>query len=71
METINKKNNLGKQFLVTNEINSNAENLSFEREFGKIIGRTDYFAYVLSEKNERFITRAIQSASVRVFLPFL
>jgi|TARA_B110000003_G_scaffold276503_1_gene323360 hypothetical protein len=66
-----KKNNLGKQFLVTNEINSNAENLSFEREFGKIIGRTDYFAYVLSEKNERFITRAIQSASVRVFLPFL
>jgi len=66
-----KRNDLGRPFLLTNEINGNTENLSFEREFGKIIGRTDYFAYVLSEKNERFITRAIQSASVRVFLPFL
>ena len=66
-----KRNDLGRPFLLTNEINGNTANLSFEREFGKIIGRTDYFAYVLSEKNERFITRAIQSASVRVFLPFL
>lgn len=66
-----KKNKQGKLFFVTNEINDTTHNLSFEREFGKIIARTDYFAAVLSEKKERFITRVLQGASVRLFLPFL
>jgi len=52
-------------------MNGNLQNLTFEREFGKIIGRTDYFAYVLSEKKERYITRAIQGTTIRVLLPFL
>ena len=69
LSTKKKKN--GELFLVTNEINSDFQNLSFEREFGKIIGRTDYFAYVLSEKKERFITRAIQGTSLNILLPFL
>ena len=69
LSTKKKKN--GELFLVTNEINSDFQNLSFEREFGKIIGRTDYFAYVLSEKKERYITRAIQGASLNILLPFL
>ena len=56
---------------VTNEINDDSQNLSFEREFGKIIGRTDYFAYVLSEKKERYITRAVQGATLNILLPFL
>ena len=60
-----------KPFLITNSINKNEQNLSFEREFGKIIGRTDYFAYTLSEKTERTITRAVQSVSTRLFLPFI
>ena len=61
---------LGHDF-VQYEINEDFQNLTFEREFGKIIGRTDYFAYVLSEKKERYITRAIQGASLNILLPFL
>jgi hypothetical protein len=65
------KNKQGKLFFVTNVINDAEQNLSFEREFGKIIARIDFFANVLSEKKERFITRVLQGASVRLFLPFL
>ena len=61
----------GEPFLISNSISGNEQNLSFEREFGKIIGRSDYFAYTLSEKTERTITRAVQSVSTRLFLPFI
>lgn len=65
-----KKNNKGQPYLISNEISSSQANLSFEREFGKIIGRTDYFAFTLSEKTERAVTRAIQSFTAGIFLPF-
>jgi len=65
-----KKNKEGKPYLLSNEINSSETNLSFEREFGKMIGRTDYFAFTLSEKTERAVTRAIQSFTTGIFLPF-
>ncbi|MDA9913726.1 hypothetical protein N9D56_02295 [Methylophilaceae bacterium] len=66
-----KKMENGEPFLISNSISGNEQNLSFEREFGKIIGRSDYFAYTLSEKTERTITRALQSVSTRLFLPFI
>lgn len=66
-----KKMENGEPFLISNSISENEQNLSFEREFGKIIGRSDYFAYTLSEKTERTITRAVQSVSTRLFLPFI
>ena len=66
-----KKMENGEPFLISNSISGNEQNLSFEREFGKIIGRSDYFAYTLSEKIERTITRAVQSVSTRLFLPFI
>lgn len=66
-----KKMENGEPFLISNSISGNEQNLSFEREFGKIIGRSDYFAYTLSEKTERTITRAVQSVSTRLFLPFI
>ena len=65
-----KKNNKGQPYLISNEISSSQANLSFEREFGKIIGRTDYFAFTLSEKTERAVTRAIQNFTTGIFLPF-
>ena len=65
-----KKNKEGKPYLISNEINSSESNLSFEREFGKMIGRTDYFAFTLSEKTERAVTRVIQSFTTGIFLPF-
>jgi len=65
-----KKDSTGQPYLLSNEINSSEANLSFEREFGKIIGRTDYFAFTLSEKTERAVTRVIQSLTTGIFLPF-
>jgi len=65
-----KKNSKGQPYLLSNEISASEANLSFEREFGKIIGRTDYFAFTLSEKTERAVTRAIQSFTTGIFLPF-
>lgn len=40
----NARNQDGMLYLLTNEINETEKNLSFEREFGKMIGRTDLYA---------------------------
>ena len=66
-----KKNKEGRLLLYSNEINEEVANLSFEREFGKMIGRLDYFAYTLSEKTERVITRMIQNVTTGILLPFI
>ncbi len=59
----------GTLYLLTNEINGAEKNLSFEREFGKIIGRTDLYAISLAEKSQRFISRVMQNLATAVFLP--
>ena len=66
----NTKDSSGKFFLLANEINEKESNLSFEREFGKIIGRTDFLAFTLSEKTERSITRIIQNVTTGLLIPF-
>jgi hypothetical protein len=66
-----KRNKEGRLLLISNEINDEVANLSFEREFGKMIGRLDYFAYTLSEKTERVITRMIQNVTTGILLPFI
>ena len=60
----------GNLYLLTNEINEKDRNLSFEREFGKMIGRTDLYAIALAEKSQRLISRVMQSLATTVFLPF-
>lgn len=65
----NRKAN-GELFLIANEINIHESNLSFEREFGKIIGRTDLYAFLLEEKSQRFISRMVQSIATATFIPF-
>lgn len=60
----------GHLYLLSNEINLNDHNLSFEREFGKMIGRTDLYAISLAEKSQRMISRVMQSIATAVFLPF-
>lgn len=60
----------GQLYLLTNELHDNERNLSFEREFGKIIGRTDLYAITLSEKSQRFISRVALSLATALFLPF-
>ena len=65
----NAKDVSGKPFLLTNELTEKENNLSFEREFGKIIGRTDFLAFTLSEKTERSITRVIQNLATGLLIP--
>lgn len=60
----------GTLYLLTNEINDTEKNLSFEREFGKMIGRTDLYAVALAEKSQRMISRFMQNLATAVFLPF-
>jgi hypothetical protein len=60
----------GNLYLLSNELNDKDRNLSFEREFGKMIGRTDLYAIALAEKSQRFISRVVQSIATAAFLPF-
>lgn len=66
----NTRDDKGQLRLLTNELNDHERNLSFEREFGKIIGSLDLFAITLSEKLQRVITRVVQTLSTALFLPF-
>ena len=66
----NARDTEGNLYLLTNEISDKDRNLSFEREFGKMIGRTDLYAIALAEKSQRLISRVIQSIATAVFLPF-
>ena len=44
-------------------------NLSFEREFGKMIGNLDILSVLLAEKGHRIIARVAQNLATAVFLP--
>lgn len=66
----NARNENGALYLRTNEINDKEKNLSFEREFGKMIGRTDLYAIALAEKSQRLISRVMQNLATALFLPF-
>lgn len=66
----NARDEYGQLLLLSNEANDTDRNLSFEREFGKIIGRLDLFALALAEKSDRAVTRVMQSMATALFLPF-
>ncbi len=66
----NARDTEGNLYLLTNEITDKDHNLSFEREFGKMIGRTDLYAIALAEKSQRLISRVMQSLATAAFLPF-
>jgi hypothetical protein len=66
----NARDEHGTLYLLSNEANETERNLSFEREFGKIVGRTDTFAIALAEKSQRLITRIVQNLATAAFLPF-
>lgn len=59
----------GNKVLVTNSIDGDMQNLSFEREFGKIIAQQDMLALIIEDRGNRAITRAIQNAAAFRFLP--
>jgi hypothetical protein len=50
-------------------MNGKEPNLSFEREIGRMVGRTDLYALTLSEKAQRGLTRFTQGLASALFLP--
>ena len=63
------RNAHGDILLYSNELDRNNPNLSFEREFGRIIGLLDFMSRIMADKNGRTITRVTQSVATAVFLP--
>jgi hypothetical protein len=59
----------GELYLLSNETDGAVKNLSFEREFGKIIAQQDMLAQIIAEKTNRTVVRVIQSMAMAVFLP--
>jgi hypothetical protein len=54
--------------LLSNEIQPSA-NLSFEREFGKMIGNLDLLSKIVADKTNRSVVKVVQSMATAVFLP--
>lgn len=59
----------GELFLLSNEHEVASRNISFEREFGKLIAQQDTIARIVAEKTNRTIVRVVQSVATAVFLP--
>ncbi len=58
----------GSVFLLTNEIDGDTVNLSYERIFGKLISLQDTMAKIVATRNGRIIKEAIQTVGM-AFLP--
>ena len=59
----------GEPLILSNEIAGDMRNLSFEREFGKMIGYQDVMAQVAAQRTNRTIRRVVQTLATAVFLP--
>ncbi len=61
----------GAPLLLSNEMAQAGQpaNLSFEREFGKMIGNLDLLSNLIADKGHRVIARVVQSIATAVFLP--
>ena len=59
----------GEPLLVSNEASGDVLNLSFEREFGKMIAYQDVMAEVAAQRTNRIIRRIVQTVGAAVFLP--
>ena len=61
----------GELLLLSNELDPANPNLSFEREFGKVIGLLDFLSRIVADKNGRTVTRLTQSIATGLFLPVI
>ena len=59
----------GELLLLSNESAATVHNLSFEREFGKLIAYQDILARVLAQRTNRTLRFVVQNAASAVFLP--
>jgi len=67
----NRRNAAGKVLLLSDDIGESGRNLSYEREFGKIVGRLDLLAEFLTEKYRRAGINYVQNFFGGTFLQFL
>lgn len=66
-----RRNAAGQALLLADELSERERNLSFEREFGKVIGRLDLLAELLTEKYRRAVITYVQNLLGGTFLQFL
>jgi hypothetical protein len=59
----------GQKMLLTNSLEGEAPNLSFEREFGKLIAQQDLLALIMEERSHRAINRILHNVAAFVLLP--
>jgi hypothetical protein len=59
----------GQLYLLSNEMGGDVANLSFEREFGKIIAYQDVMSRITAQRTNRTIRRVSQTLATAVFLP--
>ncbi len=64
----NRHNGDGTVFLLTNSLNDNHPNLSYERTFGKLISLQDTMAKIISTRTGRTIKEVVRMAGM-AFLP--
>ncbi len=59
----------GEPVLLSNEGAGPVKNLSFEREFGKIIGSLDLLSKIVADKTNRIVAKVFQNLATAIFLP--
>ena len=59
----------GQLLLLSNDASGPVINLSFEREFGKIIASLDILSKIAADKNNRTVVKVVQTLATAVFLP--
>jgi len=59
----------GELYLLSNDGAGTIANLSFEREFGKMIGSLDVLSKIVADKTDRTVVKMIQSIATAMFLP--
>lgn len=59
----------GELFLLSNELDPANRNLSFEREFGRVMGLLDFMAKIVADRNGRGLSRLTHSVVSTIFLP--
>lgn len=58
----------GVPLLFSNEM-APVQNLSFEREFGRLIGSLDLLSQLIADKSNRTVVKVVQNLATAVFLP--
>ncbi len=65
----NARDERGEALLLANDMAGDAPNLSFEREFGKMIAYQDLMARIAAQRTNRMIRRVVQNVATAMFLP--